>query len=78
MNVPVSEYHSFRFRQALAQGLFMNVAECYKENEYRTVEFIAKEAPVPERFRLDQRSAHCEDSSELGSLRRETVAGRIH
>ena len=54
MNVSVSEYHSSRFRQALAQGLFINVAECYKENEYRTVEFIVKEAPVPELFRLDQ------------------------
>jgi hypothetical protein len=27
----------FLFRQALAQGLFMNVAEYFKENDYRTV-----------------------------------------
>ena len=78
MHVPVSECHPFRFRQALTQGLFMNAAECYKENEYRTVEFIMKKAPVPELCRSDQRSTHCEDSSEFCSLRRETVAGRIH
>ena len=28
---------SNRIRQALAQGLFMNVAEYFKENDYRTV-----------------------------------------
>lgn len=27
------------FRQALAQGLFMNIAEYFKENDYRTVSF---------------------------------------
>ena len=36
-----------------------------KDNEYRTVEFIVKEAPVPELLPLDQRSTHCEDSPEL-------------
>ena len=28
---------SFNFRQVLARGLFMNVAEYLKENDYRTV-----------------------------------------
>ena len=30
------------FRQALAQGLFMNVAEYFKENDYRTVNLNQK------------------------------------
>ncbi len=32
----------FWFRQALAQGLFMNVAEYFKENDYRTVSLNRK------------------------------------
>ncbi len=36
-SLEISSNDYFYFRQALAQGLFMNVAEYFKENDYRTV-----------------------------------------